>query len=251
METFALTEHFAILGDVRTTGEYDICRGLAYARGSVYIAAVYACALLRDHLTAESVLAYHAVGTREVEDQLRALDGQLGRWRQRTPEVLAYLYTKGVVTGGEEQVGSKRHFSTPYLDLRNARGYSAGRELPCRTSRGEPTFLVELTGVRQVHFRHYAHNFAIRHHEGAVEEVVIHFQRRTDEHYDRLSAGVVAQRFQLTQGALLKRLGEEQVRTSVARKTQLRKTNNLYALRNRLVNLLTNLLGVVLAIRYA
>ena len=46
-----------------------------------------------------------------------------------------------------------------------------------RTATGEPTFLVELARVRQVDLRHNADHFAIRHDKGAVEQVIVHFQR--------------------------------------------------------------------------
>ena len=81
LETLALAKHRAVLGDVGTAGENDICRGLAYTRRSVYIAAMNTGTLLCDHLTTESVLANDAVAARQVKDQLRALNGQLGRRR--------------------------------------------------------------------------------------------------------------------------------------------------------------------------
>ena len=124
--------------------------------------------LLGDHLATESMLAYQTVAGREVEDDLCPLDSQLGRRRQRRPKVLAYLYSEGIVACAEKKVCSERHFSAPYLYLRNARLHPSGFVFTRRTAGSEPAFLVKLTGVRQVHFGHHAHYLAVRDDENAV-----------------------------------------------------------------------------------
>jgi hypothetical protein len=98
--------------------------------------------LLGDHLAAEMMFAHQTIGAGEIEDQFGSLDGKLGRRRQRRPEVLAYLYTKGIIAGSEKEIRSERHFPTPYLYFRNTRRNASGCELARGTTdplpRGEP-----------------------------------------------------------------------------------------------------------------
>ena len=169
LKPLALAEHLAVLGDIRTAGEDHIRRRFAYARRSIDVSAMHARTLLGDHLAAESVLPYQTVTARQIEDDLCSLNSQLRRRRQRRPQVLAYLYTKGVISGGENQVCTEWHLSAPYLYLRNPRFYSTRFVFACSTTGCEPAFLVELARVRQVDFRHYAHHFAVGHDENAVE----------------------------------------------------------------------------------
>ena len=168
-EPFAFLQHLAILSDIRAAREHHVGCRFAYAGRSVDIPAMHTCRLLGDHLPTKSVLAHKTVTAREVENQLCTLYRQLRGRRKRTPQVLAYLHTKRIVSRREQQIRSKRHFSAPYLYLRNTRSDTSGCELARRTTAGKPTFLIELTRVRQVHFRHYAHHFTVGDDKRTVE----------------------------------------------------------------------------------
>ena len=251
LEPFAGGQNISVLRNIGATGENNIGSRFADAGRRINIPAMHTRALLFDHLFAENMLADDAVGRGEVEDDLRSLNSQLGGRRQRTPQILADLYTKGISPRAEQQIRSERHFAAPQFNLGNTRSDTSGRVLACRTAAREPAFLIELTGIRQVDLRHYAHYLTVRHDERAVEQVVIHLQRSAHKHNNRLAARIIAQRLQLAHRALLQCLREEQIRTGVTCKAQLRKTDNLHAFRNRLVYLSTYLLGVIAAIRHA
>ena len=218
LETLAGGEDVAVLGNVRTARKDHVCRGLTYAGRGIDISAVYTCALLLDHLAAEDMLTDDTVGGREVKDDLCTLNRQLCRRRQRRPEVLAYLDTEGVVTRAEEQVRTKGHFATPYLNLRDTRRDATGCVLACGTAGSKPTLLVELAGVGQVDLRHHTQHLTVGHNEGTVKEVIIHLERSAYEDDDRFAASIITEGLELTHTALLESLGEEEVGTGIAGK---------------------------------
>ena len=219
LEALAGGQDISVFCDIGTAGEHHIGCRFAHTRRGIDIAAMHTRTLLLDHLAAENMLADNTVGTRQVEDNLCSLNSQLRRWRQRRPEVLADLNTKGIIARAEEQIGTKRHFSAPYLYLRDFRSRSSRRVLARSTSGREPALLVELARVRQVHFRHYTHHLSVRHHKRAVEQVIIHLQGSTHQHNNRLAARIITEGLQLAHSTLLQRLGEEQIRTGIARDT--------------------------------
>ena len=113
LEAFALAEHSPVLGNIGRAGEHNIGRALAHARGGIDIAAMHAGRLLHNHLATVGVLPHEAVARRQVEDKFSALYRQLGRGRQRAPQVFAYLYAEAVVARSEEQIGAERHIAAP------------------------------------------------------------------------------------------------------------------------------------------
>ena len=197
------------------------------------------------------MLTYHAVGTGEVEYEFCTLDCQLGRWWHRTPQILANLYAKRIVTRQEQQIDTKRHIALPQFDGGDTRMDAIGSLFECVATGSEPTLLVELARIGQIGLRHNAYNLAVGNDKRTVIQDVFRLERRTYQHNDCFTARVFAYILQGCHGILLQGVREKQVGTRISRQTQLGKTYDLHTFVNSFGYELFGLLGVVRTVTYS
>ena len=191
--------------------------------------------ILTDYLAAEGVLARHAVGRTQVEDNLGPLNGQLGRWRQWRPEVLAHLDAEREIGRAEQQVIAEWYVAREHVHLVDIEVAACG----------EPALLVELGRVGEVDLGHCAQHFAIGHHEGAIVEVVVHLERCAHNNHHGCLFRHLTNLLQCLHGILLKLVHEKEVGTRVPRHAKFGETEHLHALFGCLANLLNNLFVIL------
>ena len=105
------------------------------------------------------MLARHLVRCREVEDNLRTLQGQCRAGRCHTPQVLAYLHTEDVASRMEYLV-------RPYVYLLPGIVYVVlhAQVVAC----AKPAALVKLAVVGDIAFGYDAQDESLLHHESTV-----------------------------------------------------------------------------------
>ena len=233
-----LSQQSAVLVDESLAAEDDVLRALPIAATAIDIAADAARALLRQEALQVGVFAYGiAVGT-EVENDVRAREGQGRAGRHRCPEVFAKFHAKHAGRGVEEQAGAD-------LDLLSADEHSAFRHIGTAL---EPALLVELLVVGQEGLRHEAEYLAALHDGSTVEQGSAIRHRQADDTDDVEAAGDVHQVDETHLSLVQQELLPEQVSAGIGSDGKLRQTDDFYPLALSLNDERLNLLYVVLAV---
>ncbi len=90
-----LSQKASVFRDHALSGEDHILGGLGKARGAVGVNAVQAPGLMANHIPAVGGLAYGLIGSGQVQDHLRAAEGQKGGGRDGRPQILTNFDSQG------------------------------------------------------------------------------------------------------------------------------------------------------------
>ena len=144
-ETLPLCYHRAVFGDEGIARKHEVGGRLSIAAAAVYVSCHAAGRLLGDERAQVFVLARHLVRCREVEDNLRTLQGQCRAGRCHTPQVLTYLHAKGIASRVEYLVRTYVHLLSGIQNV-----VLHAQVVAC----AEPSALVKLAVVGDIAFGH-------------------------------------------------------------------------------------------------
>ena len=239
-EAFGFAQQRAVFGDQAVSGKGQVRGGFAASGRDVDVGRERAGRLLGDELPpgrdvdvgrerAGRLLGDELpqVGVfpgqfgrgREVEDHLRAVQGQLCRGRDRGPEVLADFHAELRAVDREGEVGAEVGLLSRDVDP------LLGDPGPG----GEPAILVEFAVVGNVTLRHNPEDLALGHDHGTVVEGRAVAQRRPDDQCQGKFARCLGEPGQGLVGRVEQRGLQQQVAACVGRHAQFGEDDDLHA----------------------
>ena len=248
LEHAALREHGAVLGNEVVTGEDKVLRGFTEAGVRIQVGAQQSAGLLTHEVAAVARLADDFIGSRQVDDNVRAHLRQCSRRRIRHPQILADLYAEGeqrLLVALKNGIGDERNPARLAVRGLDQHVFHTAE----RVGRDKMALLVELRVVRNVRFRDERQYIACVHDSCDVVQLALDAQRQTDDDDGGNLFAFAADGFERLQRALEQRFLQKQVAAGVAGQAQLGEGDELRALCGGLLRLLHDLRSVIFAVR--
>ena len=230
------------------TGEHQILRGLAETGVRIQVGAQQAAGLLTHEVAAVARLADDLIGSRQVDDNVRAHLCQCSRRRIRHPQILADLHAEGeqrLLIALKNGIGDERNPARLAVCGLDQHVFHTAE----RVGGDKMALLVELRVVRNVRFRDERQYIACVHDSRDVVQLALDAQRQADDDDGGNLFAFAADGFERLQRALEQRFLQKQVAAGVAGQAQLGEGDELRALCGSLLRLLHDLRSVIFAVR--